>query len=86
MEDYSVDIILIPIYFFAYIKSLLKLCDVVILTGGNKFHPNDFLLVRYLYNSDISTLEICLGMQGMALSLGDCHEIDVGYIHQLKNN
>lgn len=86
-DNYSVDIILIPIYFsFKYIKSLLKLCDGVILTGGNKFHPNDFLLVRYLYHYDIPTLGICLGMQIMALSLGYGHEIDVGYIHQLKNN
>lgn len=87
LEDYSVNIILIPIYFsFEYIKSLLKLCDGVILTGGNKFHPNDFLLVQHLYNCDIPTLGICLGMQIMALSLGDGHEFDVSSIHQLKNN
>ena len=84
---YSVEIILIPIYLdFNKVLSLVNLCDGIVLTGGNHFHTNDFLLVNYLYQQDIPTLGICLGMQAMALSFGNGEEIDASSFHHKKNN
>ena len=84
---YPGEIILIPIYLdFNKVLSLVNLCDGIVLTGGNHFHTNDFLLVNYLYQQDIPTLGICLGMQAMALSFGNGEEIDASSFHHKKNN
>lgn len=84
--NYAVDIILIPIYLsWDRVLSLVHLCDGIVLTGGDHFYSNDFLLVRYLYHNNIPTLGICLGMQAMALSFGSGKELTVD-IHNLKNN
>ena len=84
---YPVEIILIPIYLdFNKVLSLVNLCNGIVLTGGNHFHTNDFLLVNYLYQQDIPTFGICLGMQVMALSFGNGEEIDASSFHNKKNN
>ena len=86
-SKYPVEIILIPIYLdFNKVLYLVNLCDGVVLTGGDHFVSNDFLLVNYLYQRNIPTLGICLGMQAMALSFGNGVEIDVSSFHDKNNN
>ena len=84
---YPVQIILIPInLLWDQVLYLVELCDGIVLTGGDHFVDNDFLLVQYLYKQDIPTLGICLGMQAMALSFGGYGEIKVGNNHYLKEH
>ena len=84
---YPVQIILIPIdLLWNQVLYLVHLCDGIILTGGDHFVDNDFLLIHYLYERDIPTLGICLGMQAMALSFGGYGEIKVGNNHYLKEH
>ena len=84
---YPVQIILIPInLLWDQVLYLVQLCDGIVLTGGDHFVDNDFLLVQYLYKQDIPTLGICLGMQAMALSFGGYGEIKVGNNHYLKEH
>ena len=84
---YPVQIILFPIdLLWDQILYLVQLCDGIVLTGGDYFVDNDFLLVQYLYKQDIPTLGICLGMQAMALSFGGYGEIKVGNNHYLKEH
>ena len=84
---YPVQIILIPIdLLWDQILYLVQLCDGIVLTGGDHFVDNDFLLVQYLHKQDIPTLGICLGMQAMALSFGGYGEIKVGNNHYLKEH
>lgn len=47
----------------------IKLCESVILSGGDDFTFDDLKITSYLYDSDIPTLGICLGMQTMACLL-----------------
>ncbi len=83
---YSVQIILIPIYYdFNKVLALVDFCDGIVLTGGDHFLPNDFLLVNYLYKCNKPTLGICLGMQAMGLSFGKGEEINVSYSHGNKH-
>ena len=49
---------------------LVKLCDGIILTGGDILCKLDYKLVDYLYKNDIPTLGICMGMQLMGLYKG----------------
>ena len=49
---------------------LVKLCDGIILTGGDILCKLDYKLIDYLYKNDIPTLGICLGMQLMGLYKG----------------
>ena len=78
---YSVQVILIPITFpFQQVIDLISLCDGLVLSGGDHFDVNDFLLVKYLYEQNIPTLGICLGMQAMALSFGG-EEVNVTSNH-----
>ena len=75
---YEIDLIGIPIdNNFEKIKSIIDLCDGVILSGGDKFMKNDFLLVEYLYKINKPTLGICLGMQGMARYFSKKEEINI---------
>lgn len=49
---------------------IIDLCDGVILEGGNDFYDYDIVITKYVYEKDIPTLGICLGMQTMAFLFG----------------
>ena len=77
-----VQIIFIPIEFsYQQVLDLVRLCDGIVLTGGDHFVRQAFWLINYLYQNDVPTLGICLGMQAMALCFGNAHEIEVKDIH-----
>lgn len=63
LDKYNVNTIGIPINtdYDKLIESV-NLCDGIILSGGNKYHENDFKLIEYLLEKDIPVLGICLGM------------------------
>lgn len=48
---------------------VLSACNGVLLQGGEDFYPYDIETVKFLYEKDIPTLGICLGMQTMAAAL-----------------
>ena len=90
--NYNVNVIGIPINNdFNKTKNIVDICDGIILSGGDTFVYQDFLLIDYLYKEDKPTLGICLGMQSMAKYFSDKDEIDVKnhlsndlYVHYIK--
>ena len=74
--------------------SLLEKIDGVILVGGDDIYNFEYNLVKYLYNNDIPTLGICLGMQTMAISIGGMlghlnnleHKSTKKYVHYININ
>jgi len=65
---------------FFKVKSLIDMCDGFILQGGADFYDVDLVIVKYLYEKNIPTLGICLGMQTMAcLFNGKMDKIDNHY-------
>lgn len=78
---------------FSKIIEAVKLCDGIILTGGNTLTNNDFRLVKYLYEHDIPTLGICLGMQSMVETYNGKQETKISnhntekeYAHEILIN
>ena len=69
LRNYNINVIGIPINFnndkLDNIKDVIDMCDGIILSGGKDEYEIDFDIVRYLYEKDIPTLGICLGMQDM---------------------
>ena len=65
-------VIIVPIILNNWnnVLELVKLCDGIILTGGDILCKLDYKLVNYLYKNDIPTLGICMGMQLMGLYKG----------------
>lgn len=96
LNDYNVLVYCIPIDFenisYKRVEELLKGLDGIILPGGSKDYPMDLKIVQYLYDNDIPTLGICLGMQMMALtfngnlSITKNHQSDNKYVHKVKIN
>lgn len=75
---YNVKVIGIPVdNDYAKTIELVNECDGIILSGGDNFIDEDFLLVKYLHKNNIPTLGICLGMQTMARCFSDLEEVDV---------
>ena len=76
--NYNINVIGIPINNdFIKTKELVKLCDGVVLSGGDDFLDQDFKIVNYLYNENIPTLGICLGMQTMGRVFSNKNEVDI---------
>lgn len=77
---------------FKRVKELIDGCNGVILQGGNEYYQVDILITRYLYDKNIPTLGICLGMQIMAVcfdgelkQIGDSsHCVKKGYVHVVE--
>lgn len=57
-------------YDFNKMLDLIRMCNGIILQGGDEFYDFDIKIIDYLYKNDIPTLGICLGMQSMAFYKG----------------
>ena len=53
---------------FKKIKNLIDMCDGFILQGGSDYYDIDIMITKYLYDKNIPTLGICLGMQTMGMA------------------
>lgn len=100
LNKYNLEIICIPISYlnneydeFEKIIKLVKECNGIILPGGvGKIEDFDLKLVHYLYDNDIPTFGICMGMQMMALAFGgdlqklntNFHQSEKEYVHEIK--
>ncbi len=93
LRKYNVEILAIPIDFnnneFAElkrVKAVINICNGIILPGGAKEQEIDLEIIKYLYEIDMPTLGICLGMQEMALAFNGDIEILKNHDHQSKND
>ena len=85
LYKYDVNLIGIPINInYKKLIESIKLCDGIILSGGDNLQENDLLLIEYLYKKNIPTLGICLGMQAMSLYFSNNKEINID--NHLSNN
>lgn len=77
---------------FNKIKNIIDLCDGFILQGGSDYYDIDILITKYLYDKNIPTLGICLGMQTMAMTfngiMGEIsnHNSKNKYVHEIEIN
>ena len=77
---------------FNKVKHLIDMCDYFILQGGNEYYEIDIKIVKYLYDKNIPTLGICLGMQTMAMAFNgnigiiNNHNSTDKYVHDIKIN
>ena len=77
---------------FNKIKNIIDLCDGFILQGGSDYYDIDILITKYLYENNIPTLGICLGMQTMAMTFNGTmseinnHNSKNEYVHDIKIN
>ena len=99
LRKFPIEVICIPICFenseyeeLDRVEKTINICDGIILSGGANCYDIDFKIVKYLYEKDIPTLGICLGMQLMALSFNgninylsnDNHQKKDKYVHYVK--
>lgn len=63
---------------------IASLCDGFILQGGSDYTDLEIEFVRYLYENDIPTLGICLGMQMMSVINGKLEKLK-HFNHQSTN-
>lgn len=66
------------------LKKTIKLCDGIILEGGEDFDEFDLQIANYLYEKNIPTLGICLGMQIMASLFNGNLELVKGHMQKTK--
>lgn len=75
-----------------YLKKEISICDGIILQGGMQMNDYDVEIAKYLYDEDIPTLGICLGMQTMGkancgIVTSDAnHEMNEDYCHDVEIN
>lgn len=75
-------------------EEILKLCNGIIFTGGSDITLYDLELIKYVYEKDIPTLGICLGMQIMSVFKNGImkdfknkkHLSKEKYVHKIKIN
>lgn len=67
----------IPLPIIKYDKKLIDMCAGFILQGGLSYNLEDLKIVKYLYDNNIPTLGICLGMQTMSVMKN-------GYLEEMK--
>ena len=99
LRKYDVEIICIPVAFnqdqdteFKRILSLINTCEGILLPGGTKTHEIDLKIAKYLYEQDIPTFGICLGMQILSLAFqgtikpigNKTHQSDESYVHKIE--
>lgn len=99
LRKYSVHVVCIPLCFendeideFERVVEGIKACDGIILPGGQKEYDIDLKIAKYLYENNIPTLGLCLGMQIMALEFGgdidylpdNSHQKKETYVHTVK--
>lgn len=71
---------------------LIDKCDGIILQGGDNYTDKYLRIINYLYDSNIPTLGICLGMQMMGIlfngKLGKInnHKSKLNYVHEITIN
>lgn len=79
---------------FERIVQIIDFCDGIILQGGSNFYDIDQKIVKYLYEKNIPTLGICLGMQQMGVTMdgelkllpNDNHQKKDYYVHSININ
>ena len=75
---------------FTKVKTLIDMCNYFILQGGNEYYDIDIKIVKYLYDKNIPTLGICLGMQTMAMAFNgimdniEKHNSKEKYVHNIN--
>lgn len=94
----NIEVICIPVVFenniyeeSERVKRTIAICNGIILPGGANEHEIDLEIVKYLYQNNIPTLGICLGMQLMSLTFeGDIkklsnnkHQSRTEYVHEV---
>lgn len=68
---------------------LIEMCDGFILQGGTNYYDIDLTITKYLYQNNIPTLGICLGMQTMAMCFNGImkdikkHKSNKTYVHKI---
>lgn len=81
----------IPIYMnnFEYALKLINICDGIIIQGGDNCSDKYLRIINYLYDKNIPTFGICLGMQMMGIlfngKLGHIkgHKNKLNYAHEV---
>ena len=71
-------------------KKIVDICDGFILQGGLDYKEIEIEMIKYLYEKDIPTLGICLGMQMMGVMNGtielignNSHQSKEKYVHEI---
>ncbi len=98
LRNYDIQVICIPILFsndvqdeFKRVLGLINACDGIIFPGGDEYHEIDLKIAKYLYEQDIPTLGLCLGMQILSVAFNgkiepignDSHDKKTGYVHEI---